>query len=325
MKPTAPGNGQTQGTSLTSEEKTPSAEAKKGKMAHTSVEASEASATKKTGVKRKLSESESVTNRAVALPVTDPNFYRSANSLFEALFQETGVERSPFQLYPIGGSDIAAVVSRAPDIDHAVSFWNVFRQSGCRVILNINHDGAGEDYFPGPKQVLNLGELEIIREDIPDSEFLMLFKDKRARADSERPCEHMSVTVSGRVSLKAELYRIKDWQDGDGYDPRRAIAIARLLPLGETLVHCLAGLGRTGTIVTIMQLVDLADNSLLVPEKAVETLVGFIKGNRFDREDSRFVTSVAQFNCLLQVVQILTGLSEDEINTQVQEVVQSQS
>ena len=219
---------------------------------------------------------------------------------------------------------MVAVVSRVPDIDHAVLFWHQFQHSGCKVILNINHAGKGEDYYPEPNHVLNMEGLTINREEIADSGFLTTFSDKFPLSDTDRPCEHMALSISGELTLETELCRIKNWQDGDGYDPRQAIAIARALPLGETLVHCLAGLGRSGAMVTIMQLVDMADHDLLHPENVIETLVGFIQGNRYDRDDSQFVTSPAQFNCLLQVVQILTGLSEQEIERQVQEVIKSQ-
>lgn len=322
MKPTD--SGQSQSTSSISEKLTLPVETKKGKMAHSSVVVSDADTTTKTvGAKRKFSETEPVTDREIGLPNTFADFSRSAASLHKALFKSSEFKRQPFKLYSIGGSDTAAVVSMEPDIDHAALFWHVFERCGCKIILNINNAGAGEEYYPQPNQFLNLEELEISREEIEDSNLLAAFKGKRPRSDRESVCEHLALKVSGGLSLQTELFRIKNWQDGEGYDPNRAIAIARALPLGETMVHCLAGLGRTGTMVTIMQLVDLADHDLLPTENAVDTLVGFIQGNRYDREDNHFVTSSAQFNCLLQVVQILTGLSEQEVAEQVQKVIKS--
>ena len=107
MKPTEPG--QSQGDSPISKKETPSTETKKGKMGHTSVSVSETdSTTKKTGLKRKFSELEQVTGRAVGVPVIFADFSRTATSLHRALFSSDGFKHQPFKLYEIGGSDMVA-------------------------------------------------------------------------------------------------------------------------------------------------------------------------------------------------------------------------
>ena len=319
MKPTEPGK---QRTPLVTDQVTPQSEKKKGKVAIGSVTTNEArDRVKQTGRKRSYPEEEFVGDRKIKkTPNFVADFSASAALLHKAFSSEEGFRQQPFKLQFIGGSDTAAVVCPGPDADHVSQFWHEFQQSECKLIVNINSDDDGGDYYPESNQILSQDGLVISRTDVVDSAFLTAMKDEGS-TETDNQCEQMVLDISGVMSLKTELYRIKDWEDGKGYDPQRAIALARLLPMGETLVHCRAGLGRTGTLVVIMQLVKQDDCKLLTPGKAVDTLVGIIQGDRYDRDDNNFVTSEAQFNCLLQVVQILTGLSEQEIEAQVQEVI----
>ena len=321
MKPTEPRS--PQGTTSTQE--MVSVETRKGKMDQTSVVTSDPGAkTKHIGVKRKLSESDQVTGRAISVlsgPYED--FSESAVALHRVLSTGKGFQPQSFKLHFIGGSDLAAVVCMEPDINYARLFWHEFHGSGCKIILNINRADEGEEYYPRKNQELSFGKLKINREEVTNSVLLDSLRSKRLRTDPDNCHEHMKLKISGDLKFETELYRIKDWRDGRGYDPHRVITIARALPLGEVLIHCRAGLGRTGVMVAVMQLVDWADHHIMSPDKAVNTLVGFILGNRYDRADDQFVTSADQFNCLLQVVQILTGLSEQEITKQVQDEIKS--
>ena len=231
-------------------------------------------------------------------------------------------------VYPIGGDDWVAAACPAP-WDAAEQFWSIVCLNGITQVVNINPAGEAEEYYPeGDRFSLDLG-LFRIRQKLPSryrsEEEPPASKRVKLEPESEESLpvtnEKLRVIYTDNEGRKRKhrirMRRVRDWQDGHGYDHKALIRIARKLPRGKTLIHCQAGLGRTGTLAVTMQLVDLFKRDQLPREKSVEVLVHLILQGRKERGDSRFVTTVDQFECLLRVLKRLFRFSEEEMTRQV--------
>ncbi|MGI9274825.1 MAG: protein-tyrosine phosphatase family protein [Endozoicomonas sp.] len=231
-------------------------------------------------------------------------------------------------VYRISGGSLMAAACQAPCGDDAEQFWSIVCRNDITHVVNINPAGVAEDYYPEGEQFsLNLGLFQIRQKLPPRGQPLEeppASKRPRLEPESEdTPVSRSKLRVvytdqAGRKQKhRVRMLRVRDWPDGHGYEPKALVRIARKLTGGRTLVHSQAGLGRTGTLVVTMQLVDLFDRNQLPREEAVEVLVKLILKDRKNRGDRQFVTTVEQFECLIRVVKHLFSFPESELMQQV--------
>ena len=210
-------------------------------------------------------------------------------------------------IYDIGepGDLIARTCSR-PDLNEFFPFWDFVLAKQIPVIVNINQEGLSGDYFPDNSSVISSSSITVA---------------KRTSEVISDGCEQLKLKVkkNGQSTFRVTLYKITDWPDGGGYpSTRRLIKLGKkLIALGQPpLIHCQAGLGRSGTLVMVMNLL-LLEGEMLEPGNAVAKLAKLITLARADRHDLKFVTTPDQFLCLLRVLRRLTQLSPREIVDQV--------
>ena len=208
--------------------------------------------------------------------------------------------------------DIIARVCSRPTLDDFFPFWNFIRTEQIPVIVNINEEGSSGDYFPDKSRVITSGSITVTKKSSGHS------RSENVPEEFER--FKLKVKAIGQPSARVKLYKVTDWPDAAGYSSvKRMIKFGRkLISLrSPPLIHCQAGLGRSGTVVLVMNLLLLEGVGMLEKETAVVKLAELISQARADRNDSRFVTTPDQFLFLLRVLKKLTGLSSREIVEQV--------
>ncbi|WP_172806797.1 protein-tyrosine phosphatase family protein [Endozoicomonas arenosclerae] len=229
--------------------------------------------------------------------------------------QKTGNRASGniLNIHDIGDpGDIFARVCSKPDLDEFFPFWNFILKEQIPVIVNINEEGLSGDYFPDQSQIISSGSITVTKK---TSESL--------RSENiPRKIEKIKLRVKevGQPSFRVKLYKITDWPDGSGYsNSKRIIHFCKKLisQRRPPLIHCQAGLGRSGALVLVMNLLLLEGAGLLNKETGVAKLAELINQARVDRNDDRFVTTPDQFYLLLRVLKRLTGLSSSELVDQV--------
>ncbi|KEQ19244.1 protein-tyrosine phosphatase family protein [Endozoicomonas numazuensis] len=208
--------------------------------------------------------------------------------------------------------DIIARVCPRPDLGEFFPFWNFILREQVPVIVNINEAGASGDYFPDRARVIASGPITVTQKT----------SESGRSENTHRTFERIKLRVkeAGQSSARVKLYKVTDWPDSAGYSSaKRLIKFGRkLIALRRPpLIHCRAGLGRSGALVMVMNLILLEASEILVKETAVAKLAELIVQARGDRIDARFVTTPDQFYFLLRVLKELTGLSSQEVIAQV--------
>ena len=230
----------------------------------------------------------------------------------------------PFTFYPIG-ADSSVYLSEAPTRSQDIAkFWKNIVDKSVKVIVNINPDERAENYYPSGTAV-RYAERGFVVEVITPAGYIE--SSDSSSEEDEPPLKKMKIQKPllrrlepAELSIEyadikhlAVLYKITDWPDTKGYDPGSLIAFARELPEGETLIHCRAGLGRSGTLAVIKQLLIRQEQGILTKSNCIEVLAKLILEGRKQRQDSRFVTTTAQFETLLCVLKQILDCSEDRL------------
>lgn len=139
----------------------------------------------------------------------------------------------------------------------------------------------------------------------------------------EIPATNPGVPVPAGCSMhirkKDDLfhYQLTGWADYKKADPDSFIAFARyLLASGcaeKLMVHCRAGLGRTGTFVQILLMTEAASGGELTRENALVWFLESIANSRQNRGFNQYVQSSEQFEMLLQCLVRVTGVDEQSL------------
>ena len=240
----------------------------------------------------------------------------------------------PFTFYPIGANS-SVFLSEAPTRqEDTLKFWKNIVDKKVTTIVNINPEGSAENYYPSGatiqlsepglvvKEVTSAREFESSdassgEEDEPP---LKKFKVQKPLLRRLEPAE-LSIEYAG-IKHASVLYKVTDWVDARGYDPDALIAFARELPERQTLIHCRAGLGRSGTLAVIKQLLIFQQQGSLTKNNCIEVLAKLILEGRKQRQDSRFVTTTAQIETLFQVLKHILGCSEGRLVRKTNELLE---
>ena len=126
--------------------------------------------------------------------------------------------------------------------------------------------------------------------------------------------DKMTNTVSNR---RYTVIEHQYWEDGKGINKQLIPEILKATPDMYCMVHCMAGLGRTGTLIILKQMEKAADNGTLTSTNLVSFIAQAISDGRAMRNDGRFVQTPEQVQSLLDYGMQITGATVDNVESQL--------
>lgn len=192
------------------------------------------------------------------------------------------------------------IMTTYPSMGHgeaAGNFWRMVIEQGASVIVNladrisIRQKVHSEPYWPAMDEVLELGGIVI----------QCVSEETLSEGGFRREFE---VSAEGGEVHKVTQLHIDDWGDFEGFDTKRLIALVDAVTLhtvdttDPVVVHCRAGVGRTGVFVALREVVrqlQLAEGEAC--DITWGGLVDLILKLRADRNEL-IVQTEGQFYCL---------------------------
>ncbi|MGI9277257.1 MAG: protein-tyrosine phosphatase family protein [Endozoicomonas sp.] len=107
------------------------------------------------------------------------------------------------------------------------------------------------------------------------------------------------------------------WGDDKGLDKNLADQLVRRVPMNKCQIHCLQGVGRTGTLILMKLMQVAADNQELTRDNLVDFIASNIREGRVQRESPEYVKTEAQFKSLMEFGMGLTKATVDNIEQQL--------
>ena len=190
------------------------------------------------------------------------------------------------------------IATQFPNSDKAaICFWEVFHREGALVIdlTNCKDEEKRIDYKPSTTKTFGEIEVEPVEaQPFEDASF------HRYRFKMEK---------NGEESIEQDIIRYKGWEDDNGTKSAKLIELINLARSYASagkyfIVHCMAGVGRTGTFITMLITVDQILRGEINRENLLDKLKDIIIECRKQR-GSNFVRNVAQFKTIVETCEMI--------------------
>lgn len=188
----------------------------------------------------------------------------------------------------VGISDKLLVAAQLPTPSSQETFWKFVMDSDCSIMdLTKPSDCSENDrYYPDSIHTSHVaGSIQI--------EFL-------ETCSSEKDSHTTYQVTSGTTSKKIVRYHYRGWMDFGGIQLEELGNLtAKLKSFSGVVVHCRAGVGRTGTIISAYLIKELIEQKVITKENYRTEIPNLILSLRKQR-GKNFVTSVDQFSSLME-------------------------
>ena len=230
------------------------------------------------------------------------------------------VKEGDVVFYPVQLGETKVLAHKLPTVDQHDDFWRLAAKCNTEKIICLAN---GINYLPDAQSDTNAfismntdskQRSELARPGQQPNFHSNIHHDEHRKQWDSQPATEYTVSVS--LPEKPHLIHvlmIPDMEDGKGADPVFLRDMAKEFVNDHTQVHCLGGLGRTGTVIVAAELIRLSNNGELSADNLVDTLCSLIGQGRAQRNNIEFVQKPEQFYSLLKLGGDLLSLSEDKL------------
>lgn len=144
------------------------------------------------------------------------------------------------------------IATQGPLPETIKDFWTLVYNQNLSFIYNLTCEEEGgrvkcAKYWPNLNQEFNFSGLVV--------------RSEGEKRNSGWTCHTLSLFYNGNIK-RIEMYHFEDWPDHSGSDSKKVLELVKTcIPLYQSrtriLVHCSAGVGRTGTFITLLYILSL--------------------------------------------------------------------
>lgn len=241
-----------------------------------------------------------------------------------------------FSMYPVGDSEKAIYAHRFPQEPEREDMLALALQEKTEKIIALQGYKFLQTgyYLPG---LTESGESCLLRHDTEIKSFLtapeatfgdISVKVKKASAidgfpEHQAQCLDIELRKSKGEPHELKVDQLYVWKDHEGIDPETAEKLIERVPDQKCQIHCLMGLGRTGSLIVMKQLKDQFKAGNLDKGHVVEFIVQAVRDGRAQRGSEQFVENEKQLKSILDFAKKLTTLSDQEIEAQLKALGQA--
>jgi len=202
------------------------------------------------------------------------------------------------------------IATQGPKQNTVVEFWRMVLEKKCKHLINLTNTTEGGrvkcyQYWPPNGQMLHFDDISLFTQEEIEINTGLFFRKIEVQMGDEEECETHTVqqlhlttwpdhSVPNNISYLLEFLRVTEEFGYDGY----------------TIVHCSAGVGRTGTYLALRSLIS---QSKLEDEVDVMKTVFKLRSQR-----PKLVQTFEQYVLLYQVLSVYLakeeGLCEDSVD-----------
>ena len=200
------------------------------------------------------------------------------------------------ELFSIDGNGVRTFAHRMPWTEDAVlSFWQLIKSQGIKKVVSLQELFPGLSYLPGnvavdevktlsDGSVVNIVELTDLSKEFGGGDVKSL---------------KVEIVYPGNKKYLIDIELISNWKDGGVLPIEQIKKIVDMVPDDNCQVHCLGGLGRTGTLIVIKQ---LSRDKQITEGNMQDKIAEVIARCRVQRFHPSFVESDTQLNLVVEYV-----------------------
>ena len=206
------------------------------------------------------------------------------------------IEGDEHESYTIDDNGVKTFAHMMPCTDKAVlSFWQLIKSQNIKKVVSLQTHYWNPSYLPDPvavDAVKTLSDGSVIK--------ILELKDLKNEFDGgDVKSLKVEIVYPGNQKYVIDIEQVFNWEDGGVLPIEQVKKIVAMVPDDNCQVHCLGGLGRTGTLIVIKQ---LSRDTQITEENMLEKIAEVIARSRQQRDHDGFVETDSQLLLIVEYV-----------------------
>ena len=226
---------------------------------------------------------------------------------YDCYFKCNMIEGEDHVLYSIDGNGVRTFAHRIPWTDNAVlSFWQLIKSQDIKKVMSLQELPPNLSYLPDPvavDAVKTLSDGSVVK-------IVELTDLKNEFGGGNVKSLKVEIVYPDNQKHLIDIEQVFNWEDGGVLPIEQVKKLVDMVPDDNCQVHCLGGLGRTGTLIVIKQ---LSRDKQITEGNMLEKIAEAIARSRMQRGSPCFVETDIQL--LLIVEYVLVRLHQGNVGS----------
>ena len=215
---------------------------------------------------------------------------------FDCYFECNKIEGEDHELYSIDGNGVRTFAHQIPCTDNAVlSFWQLIKSQDIKKVVSLQEFDPDLSYLPDPvavDAVKTLSDGSVVK-------IVELTDLKNEFGGGNVKSLKVEIVYPDNQKHLIDIEQVFNWEDGGVLPIEQVKKIVDMVPDDNCQVHCLGGLGRTGTLIVIKQ---LSRDKQIAEGNMLEKIAEVIARSRMQRDHPFFVETDIQLLLIVEYV-----------------------